>query len=182
MRLRDNLRKHVVLKKEEHVNSVPLFGSEDNRGKGKSALRPSPLNAEQDNWKRTDYRSDSNRSRTFRSTAQAREAARTEGTDQQVRDPSLESQRSTINDRDRSAALVVITVHTVIAAHAVIPTHATRAARLVEKERTKAGDKNPHRIVPMSHYRLTQRSYLTAILAVWYPRFRNSTRRHRSAS
>jgi hypothetical protein len=46
MKLRDNLRKHVVLKKEEHVNAVPLFGSEDNRGKGKSALRPSPLNAD----------------------------------------------------------------------------------------------------------------------------------------
>jgi hypothetical protein len=65
-------------------------------------MKPSPLNAEQDKWKRTDYRSDSNRSGTFRSTAQAREATRPEGTDQQVRDPSLESQRSTINDRDRS--------------------------------------------------------------------------------
>jgi hypothetical protein len=102
MKLRDNLRKHVVLKKEEYVSAVPLFGSEDNRGKGKSSLRPNSLKAEQDNWKRTDYRSDSNRSGTFRSTAQAREATRTEGTDQQVRDPSLESQRSTINDRGSS--------------------------------------------------------------------------------
>jgi hypothetical protein len=51
MKLRDNLRKHVVLKKEEHVNAVPLFGSDDNRGKGKSAMRQSPLNAEQDKWK-----------------------------------------------------------------------------------------------------------------------------------
>jgi hypothetical protein len=95
MKLRDNLRKHVVLKKEEHVNTVPLFGSDDNRGKGK---RPSPFNAEQDaptKWKRTDYRSDSNRSGTFRSTAQAREATRVEDTDQQVRDPSLESLHST---------------------------------------------------------------------------------------
>jgi hypothetical protein len=49
MKLRDNLRKHVVLKKEEHVNAVPLFGSDDARGKGKSSLRPSFLNAEQDN-------------------------------------------------------------------------------------------------------------------------------------
>jgi hypothetical protein len=49
-KLRDNLRKHVVLKKEEYVSAVPLFGSEDsNRGKGKSSLRPSSLNAEQDN-------------------------------------------------------------------------------------------------------------------------------------
>jgi hypothetical protein len=48
MKLRDNLRKHVVLKKEELVNAVPLFGSDDNRGKGKSALRPSLLNAEQE--------------------------------------------------------------------------------------------------------------------------------------
>ncbi len=62
MKLRDNLRKHVVLQKEECVNAVPLFGSDDNREKGKSALRPSPLNAEQDKWKRTDYCSDSNRS------------------------------------------------------------------------------------------------------------------------
>ncbi len=46
MKLRDNLRKHVVLKKEEYVNAVPLFGSEDNLGKGKSSLRPSSLNAE----------------------------------------------------------------------------------------------------------------------------------------
>jgi hypothetical protein len=38
MKLRDNLRKHVVLKKEEYANAVPLFGSDDNRGKGKSAL------------------------------------------------------------------------------------------------------------------------------------------------
>jgi hypothetical protein len=102
MKLRDNLRKHVVLKKEEHINAVPLFGSDDNRGKGKLSLRPSSLNAEQNNWKRTDYRSDSNRSGTFRSTTQAREATQTEGTDQRVRDPSLESQRSTINDRDSS--------------------------------------------------------------------------------
>jgi hypothetical protein len=101
MKLRDNLRKHVVLKKEEHVNAVPLFGSDDNRGKGKSSLRPSSLNEEQSNWKRTDYRSDTitNRSGTFRLTAQAREATRTESTDQQVRDPSVESQRSTIYDR-----------------------------------------------------------------------------------
>ncbi len=49
MKLRDNLRKHVVLKKEEHVSAVPLFGSDDNRGKGKSSLRPSSLNEEQGN-------------------------------------------------------------------------------------------------------------------------------------
>jgi hypothetical protein len=29
MKLRENLRKHVILKKEEHVNAVPLFGSDD---------------------------------------------------------------------------------------------------------------------------------------------------------
>ncbi len=101
MKLRDNLRKHVILKKQEYVNAVPLFGSDDNRGKCKSALRSSPLNAEPDapnKWKRTDYRSDSNRSGTFRSTAQAREVPRTGGTDQQVREPSLESQRSTFKE------------------------------------------------------------------------------------
>jgi hypothetical protein len=68
MKLRQNLRKHVILKKEEHINAVPLFKSDDNRGKSKSALRPSPLNAEQDapnKWKRTDYRSVANRSETF---------------------------------------------------------------------------------------------------------------------
>jgi hypothetical protein len=100
MKIRDNLRKHVILKKEEHVNAVPLFGSDDHRGKGKSALRPSSLNAKQDKWKRIDYRSDSNRSGTFRSTAQAREATRTGGTHQQVRSrplprkPTLDLQRS----------------------------------------------------------------------------------------
>jgi hypothetical protein len=49
MKLRENLRKHVVFKKEEHVNAGPLFGNDDNRGKGKSSLRPSSLNEEQGN-------------------------------------------------------------------------------------------------------------------------------------
>ncbi len=82
---------------------------------------------------------------------------------------------------DTIQALNAIAAHTVTEAHAVIPAHAARAARLVEKEKAKTGDKIPHRIVPMSLYRLTRRSYLTATLAVWYPRFRNSTRRHQPA-
>ncbi len=68
-----------------------------------------------------------------------------------------------------------------IAAHAVIPAHAARAARLVEKEKAKTGDKIRHLIVPTNQYRLIRRSYLTATLAVWYLRFRTSTRQHRSA-
>jgi hypothetical protein len=35
MKRRQNMRKHVILKKEEHVNAVPLFKSDDNRRKGK---------------------------------------------------------------------------------------------------------------------------------------------------
>ncbi len=53
-----------------------------------------------------------------------------------------------------------------IAAHAVVPAHAARAARLVEKEKAKTGDKIRHRIVPTNQYRLIRRSYLTSILAV----------------
>jgi hypothetical protein len=80
-----------------------------------------------------------------------------------------------------TAAHVAIQALVAIAAHAVIPAHAARAARFVEKERAKASDKNHHRIFLMNHYRLIRRSYLTAILAVWYLCFRSSTRQHRLA-
>jgi hypothetical protein len=149
-------------------------------------LRPSSLKAEQDNWKRTDYRSDSNRSGTFRSTAQAREATRTEGTDQRVRDPSLECQRSTINDRDNSSPRRGPSPRRDRSPRRDSSpfryrSPRARAARLVEKEKAKTGDKIRHRIVPTNQYRLIRRSYLTAILAVWYLRFQTSTRQHRSA-
>jgi hypothetical protein len=46
MKLRHNLYKHVIPKKEEYVKAVPLFENDNTRGKGKAALRPSSLNAE----------------------------------------------------------------------------------------------------------------------------------------
>jgi hypothetical protein len=44
---------------------------------------------------------------------------------------------------DAIQALIAIAAHTVIEAHAVILAHAARAARLVEKEKAKTGDKIP---------------------------------------
>jgi hypothetical protein len=100
MKLRQNLYRHVIPKNEEYVNAVPLFKSDDNRGKGKLALNPSPLNAEQDapnKWKRTDSRSNVNSSGTFRSTAHARESTQTRRNDRHDRDPSLENHRDGIS-------------------------------------------------------------------------------------
>jgi hypothetical protein len=46
MKLRQNLYKykHVIPKKEEHINAVPLFKSDDNREKDKSVPSTSTLN------------------------------------------------------------------------------------------------------------------------------------------